>query len=274
MCKHIFLKLSLFIIIIFLGVFLYPYKTVEAPEVKTGDSFLKNLSDEQGVLKTFEYIEIIAGCEPNFEGECGKVYSKPDLNSKVVAQLRNGVVLKVDNKVMGIDGSVWYKVKFEKVLYPERILGDWYISQNVVKNFFNIGDEEIPYGSKIESNQLIVIVLSEQKLYAYEDDNLVISIPVSTGFNLTPTPVGNFTVFMKKPSRYMQAPQLNVEDYYDLPGVPWNLYFDQEGDVIHGAYWHNSFGQRRSHGCVNLAPSEAKKLYAWVKLGASVRIEP
>jgi len=32
---------------------------------------------------------------------------------------------------------------------------------------------------------------------------------------------------------------------------------------LHGAYWHDNFGQRMSHGCVNLPPSEAKWLYEW-----------
>jgi lipoprotein-anchoring transpeptidase ErfK/SrfK len=65
-------------------------------------------------------------------------------------------------------------------------------------------------------------------------------------------------------------PYLKDQSYYDVPGVPWNLYFTQQGAVIHGAYWHNSFGTPYSHGCVNLPPDQAKKLYAWATIGTQV----
>ena len=35
------------------------------------------------------------------------------------------------------------------------------------------------------------------------------------------------------------------------------------GYALHGAYWHNNFGQPMSHGCVNFRPAEAKKLFEW-----------
>lgn len=71
---------------------------------------------------------------------------------------------------------------------------------------------------------------------------------------LSPTPKGEFIIFRKTPSRYMQGPipEITGSNYYDLPGVPWNLYFTHGGAVIHGAYWHTSFGEEYSHGCVNL----------------------
>ena len=73
----------------------------------------------------------------------------------------------------------------------------------------------------------------------------------------------------------MQGPLPNLIDqqYYDLPGVPWNLYFTDGGAVIHGAYWHNSFGMRYSHGCVNVPPSQARELYNWAPLGTKVIVK-
>ena len=69
----------------------------------------------------------------------------------------------------------------------------------------------------------------------------------------------------------MQGPLLGVSDqYYDLPGVPWDLYFTEQGGAIHGAYWHDKFGKRWSHGCVNLPLEEAKKLYEWADVGTPV----
>ena len=36
-----------------------------------------------------------------------------------------------------------------------------------------------------------------------------------------------------------------------------------EGVAIHGAFWHNDFGERRSHGCVNVTPEDAKWIFRW-----------
>ena len=69
----------------------------------------------------------------------------------------------------------------------------------------------------------------------------------------------------------MQGPLPGISDqYYDLPGVPWDLYFTHEGGAIHGAYWHDKFGERWSHGCVNLPIEKAKELYEWTDLGTTV----
>ena len=50
---------------------------------------------------------------------------------------------------------------------------------------------------------------------------------------------------------------------YDLPGVPWVIYITESGISFHGTYWHNDYGNPRSHGCINLAPQTAKWLFRW-----------
>lgn len=42
---------------------------------------------------------------------------------------------------------------------------------------------------------------------------------------------------------------------YDLPNVPYTMYFYQ-GYGLHGTYWHNNFGTPMSHGCVNMPTPE------------------
>jgi lipoprotein-anchoring transpeptidase ErfK/SrfK len=73
----------------------------------------------------------------------------------------------------------------------------------------------------------------------------------------------------------MQGPLPYLADIqvYDLPGVPWTLYFTAQGAAIHGAYWHNEFGNPHSHGCVNLPPKEAKLMYDWAQLGTTVIVQ-
>jgi lipoprotein-anchoring transpeptidase ErfK/SrfK len=56
-----------------------------------------------------------------------------------------------------------------------------------------------------------------------------------------------------------EAPHL-----YSLHDVPWTQFFF-ENYAIHGVYWHDGFGNRRSHGCINMSPTDAKWLYEWTE---------
>jgi lipoprotein-anchoring transpeptidase ErfK/SrfK len=33
--------------------------------------------------------------------------------------------------------------------------------------------------------------------------------------------------------------------------------------ALHGAYWHDAWGEKKSGGCVNLSPIDAKRLFEW-----------
>ncbi len=219
----------------------------------------------------FEYIEVVDGCGPYFEGECLNVRSGPGSDFRVVAQLRNGQVLKVGGKVERED-RVWYKIVFDEwIRYPERVSRDWYVASDYVRVLLDEGAKDLKPDTERPTDKRIVVVRSEQKLYAYENGEVVMEFYISTGIKLTPTPRGEFKIFRKTPSRYMQGPLPGISwQYWDLPGVPWNLYFTQEGAVIHGAYWHDAFGSAYSNGCVNVRPDEARKLYNWAELGTKV----
>lgn len=223
----------------------------------------------------FEYIEVTAGCGPHFENseECVNVRSGPGTDFPVVTKLRNDIVLKVGGQVERA-GKIWYKIVFDEYLYyPERVTDDWYVSSDFVEVLLDEGDKTLK--GKSTSTKEIIINVGEQKLYAKDGGALFMEISISTGMELTPTPKGIFTVFKKTPSRYMQGPfpKGTSSQYYDLPGVPWNLYFTKGGAVIHGAYWHTSFGSKYSHGCVNIDPDTARKLYNWAELGTTVVVE-
>jgi lipoprotein-anchoring transpeptidase ErfK/SrfK len=51
---------------------------------------------------------------------------------------------------------------------------------------------------------------------------------------------------------------------YSIEDVPWIMYFNGSY-ALHGAFWHASFGSVRSHGCVNLAPSDARTMFNWTE---------
>jgi len=224
----------------------------------------------------FEYIEVTDGCGPHFAGECLNARSGPGTDFTVQRQLRNGIVLKVGGSVER-DGELWYKIVFDEFIrYPERMEGDWYVHSDYVTVLYDEGDKTTwEDGVATSTNKRIVVNRSQQLLSAYEGEELYMELAISTGLELTPTPRGTFTIFKKTPSRYMQGPLPNLADrqIYDLPGVPWNLYFTQGGAVIHGAYWHDSFGTAYSHGCVNVPVAAARTLYAWADLGTKVIVE-
>ena len=47
---------------------------------------------------------------------------------------------------------------------------------------------------------------------------------------------------------------------YRVDDVPYVQYF-HAGYALHGAYWHDAFGQPRSHGCINLSPKDAMYVF-------------
>ena len=35
--------------------------------------------------------------------------------------------------------------------------------------------------------------------------------------------------------------------------------------ALHGAYWHDSWGEPKSGGCINLSPIDAKRVFDWTE---------
>ena len=52
------------------------------------------------------------------------------------------------------------------------------------------------------------------------------------------------------------------EGTFQLRDVPYIQYFES-GYALHAAYWHDVFGTPRSHGCVNLSPIDAHRIFMW-----------
>src|SRR5688572_20802475 len=122
-----------------------------------------------------------------------------------------------------------------------------------------------------EPGKKIVVVISEQKVYAYDNDVLVNQFLASTGVWQHPTVIGRYPIWIKLESTTMEGGV--GADYYYLENVRWTMYFFQ-GYGLHGTYWHNKFGQPMSHGCVNLSDSDADWLYHWASVGTPVWVIP
>ncbi len=119
----------------------------------------------------------------------------------------------------------------------------------------------------------IVVSISAQSLWAYEDGELVQSTLVSTGTAEVPettTPIGQWTILTKYDIQDMEG--TISDEYYFVEDVPDVMYFDNLGNALHGTYWHNNFGTPMSHGCVNLPLDVAAWMYDWAPIGTPVTV--
>lgn len=115
---------------------------------------------------------------------------------------------------------------------------------------------DVPRGEK-----WVHIDLDEQTLVAYEGDTPVYATLVSSGKPGRDTPTGLYRVQRKYLSKTMRGRD-KIEGIYHVEEVPWTLYY-RGAYAVHGAYWHNTFGNTRSHGCTNVPPADARWLYNW-----------
>jgi hypothetical protein len=107
--------------------------------------------------------------------------------------------------------------------------------------------------------------LSKQTLVAYEGEKPVFATLVSSGEagledseKTTATKRGIFRIHTKHVSSTMSSDEVGEE--FELRDVPYVQYFEK-GYALHGAYWHDRFGTPKSHGCINLAPEDARRLF-------------
>ena len=148
---------------------------------------------------------------------------------------------------MDDEGALWYLIgpnqwvhqhfvsKFDRVERPEGVTGHW-----------------------------VAVDLFEQTLIAYEDDTPVFATMISTGLAQFPTNEGVFEIWARL-DRDAMSGATGAPGAYALQDVPWTMYFD-DGISLHGTYWHDDFGYRHSHGCVNLSISDARWVYDWTLL--------
>ncbi len=116
---------------------------------------------------------------------------------------------------------------------------------------------------KQSQQRWIEVNLTTQRVIAWQGNQWIDAMIVSTGKQSTPTVTGVFNIYVKYPQARMQGAD------YDIPDVPHVMYF-YRGYGFHGAYWHNRFGTPVSHGCINLAIDKAKWLFTFAAVGTPV----
>lgn len=130
-------------------------------------------------------------------------------------------------------------------------------------------DKQLVYvlGEETGEERWIEVDLSDQKLIAHQGDSVFLETKISSGLPWTPTPTGEFRIWVK--FKYTKMEGGSGKYYYNLPNVPYVMFFENadtpgfQGYGLHGTYWHNDFGKPHSHGCVNLPTPVAKQLFYW-----------
>ncbi len=149
--------------------------------------------------------------------------------------------------VQKVDGWEWYLVG------PDQ----WIVQTRVAKL--------VPVKRPAEvSGKWFAVDLYEQTLIAYDNDKAVFATLISSGLPQWSTTEGLFKIWDRYELVKMSG-ATGQPDFYYLPQVPWVMYFNQDEQALHGTYWHDGFGFRRSHGCVNMSITDAMWAFKWTQ---------
>jgi lipoprotein-anchoring transpeptidase ErfK/SrfK len=125
-------------------------------------------------------------------------------------------------------------------------------------------------GWAVKGEKWIDVNISKQTMVLYEGTDPVYVTLVSTGEAgledpelTTATKRGIFRIHTKHVAATMSSREIGEE--FELRDVPYVQYFGKEGYAIHGAYWHDRFGMPKSHGCINLSPEDARRVFSWTE---------
>ncbi|WP_307861072.1 L,D-transpeptidase family protein [Microbacterium sp. SD291] len=126
---------------------------------------------------------------------------------------------------------------------------------------------EVPFQS-VNLFRRIEVDLGSQTATLFENESVVNSWRISSGKAATPTDQGHFRVYahLREQDMKSREPDGSITE---TPNVPWVTYFNGD-EGFHGTYWHNDFGNPRSHGCVNMPIDVARFVYEWAPVGLEV----
>ena len=199
-----------------------------------------------------------------------EAYANPDPQSGKVYRFYGGTVYHVVDSFEDGAATGWYKVFDE--FPPTDPTHQWVLARDVRR----IPRAEMSPIHPFAGKKHIEVDLDKQRLTCYEGSRIAFTTLVASGLGRVEgdaeldlaTHTGEANVLLKQASRHMSnrpypdGPPLAGE-IFDLPGIPWNCFFDLSGTAIHGTYWHNDFGIRRSHGCLNVSCAVARWIYRW-----------
>jgi lipoprotein-anchoring transpeptidase ErfK/SrfK len=136
-------------------------------------------------------------------------------------------------------------------------------------------DNMLPY--PVIPSKRIVISIKKQRLWVYENGELLSKHIISTGMNKSPTQPGVFQVQTHERNAYASVWDLTMPHFLGIYEA-WPGFMNG----IHGLptlsngrrLWANVLGRPASYGCIIMKLDEAKWLYNWAEQGVVVEIRP
>ena len=130
----------------------------------------------------------------------------------------------------------------------------------------------------VVADKRIVVSISQQHLWAYENGALLWDWTISTGINDSPTWPGIYQIISHELNAYAANWDLYMPNfmgvYRPIPGSPFTNGF--HGFPTRGGgqiLWENSLGRRVTYGCILLSNTNAQLLYNWAEDGVVVEIQ-
>ncbi|MDF2486181.1 MAG: ErfK/YbiS/YcfS/YnhG family protein [Herbinix sp.] len=125
------------------------------------------------------------------------------------------------------------------------------------------------YGEDDIGNTYVEVNLTAQHLFFYKEGELILESDFVSG-NLSKdygTPTGTY------PIQYKENEAILVGEDYETPVKYWMPFNKNIG--FHDAVWRDEFGKdiyltSGSHGCINMPPKMAKKMFEHIKRGVAV----
>jgi hypothetical protein len=176
-------------------------------------------------------------------------------NPYVQKKLYYGTVYRVIESVKDDAGDWWYRLKEGYAYRPSAYV--------LASSLRRIPAADLAPISRGDPSKLMVIDIDRQTLRCVEGQDQVFSTRIGSGLPHTATPRGEHRVWLKRHTSRMV--NTDPADYYDLPGVAFPVYFTYSGVATHGTYWHNDYGRRHSHGCVNVTNEAARWILRWAE---------
>ncbi len=174
-----------------------------------------------------------------------RIYDKP--HGRVEQRLERHVRVRIDT----IQGA-WAKLRE----------GGWMKTADLAR------PKVVPPPVGVGANdRWIDVDVAQQVLVAYEGKTPRFATLISSGRNskASETPLGVFELWVKLDYTDMDdIERTDIPQNYSIQDVPWVQFF-KGAYGFHAAFWHNDFGRRRSHGCINLSPADARYLFQFTE---------
>ena len=103
--------------------------------------------------------------------------------------------------------------------------------------------------------------LTTQTTTFFDGDTPVYRALISSGVSAYFTTPGTWRIFRRVESEHMIGGSVEDGSAYNLRNVYFTQYFTRTWIGFHYAYWHDEFGTRQSHGCVNMNLDDSR--WAW-----------